>query len=76
MGYDFGVGREAPTFTLSAVDGSEITLNQYRGDWFPVLVFIPTPAPGAAQMLAAAEYGCGHAVGPARPARRRLRRRP
>ncbi len=51
MGYDFGVGREAPTFTLSAVDGSEITLNQYRGDWFPVLVFLPTQAPGAAQAL-------------------------
>ena len=49
MGYDFGVGREAPTFTLSAVDGSEIRLNQYRGDWFPVLVFIPTQAPGAAE---------------------------
>jgi peroxiredoxin len=51
VGYDFGVGREAPTFTLSAVDGSEIRLNQYRGDWFPVLIFIPTRAPGAAQTL-------------------------
>lgn len=51
MGYDFGVGREAPTFTLSAVDGNEIRLNQYRGDWFPVLVFIQTQAPGAAQTL-------------------------
>ena len=51
MGYDFGVGREAPTFTLSAVDGSEIRLNQYRGDWFPVLVFIPTQASGAAEVL-------------------------
>ncbi len=51
MGYDFGVGREAPTFTLSAVDGSEIRLNQYRGDWFPVLVFVPTQAPGAAEAL-------------------------
>ena len=51
MGYDFGVGREAPTFTLSAVDGSEINLNQYRGDWFPVLVFIPTQAPGAGETL-------------------------
>ncbi len=51
MGYDFGVGREAPTFTLTAVDGSEIRLSQYRGDWFPVLVFIPTQAPGAAQTL-------------------------
>jgi peroxiredoxin len=51
VGYDFGVGREAPTFTLSAVDGSEIRLNQYRGDWFPVLVFIQTQAPGAAETL-------------------------
>jgi peroxiredoxin len=51
VGYDFGVGREAPTFTLSAVDGSEISLNQYRGDWFPVLVFIPTQAPGAGEVL-------------------------
>ena len=51
MGYDFGVGREAPTFTLSAVDGSEIRLNQYRGDWFPVLVFIQTGASVAAQTL-------------------------
>ena len=52
MGYNFGVGREAPTFTISAVDGSEINLKQYRGDWFPVLVFVPTQAPGAAQTLA------------------------
>ena len=51
MGYDFGVGREAPTFTLSAVDGSEIRLNQYRGDWFPVLAFIPTQTPGAVEAL-------------------------
>ncbi len=51
MGYDFGVGREAPTFTLSAVDGSEIRLNQYRGDWFPVLVFVPIKTPGAAEVL-------------------------
>jgi peroxiredoxin len=51
VGYDFGVGREAPTFTLSAVDGSEIKLNQYRGDWFPVLVFIPVRTPGASQLL-------------------------
>jgi peroxiredoxin len=51
VGYDFGVGREAPTFTLSAVDGSEIRLNQYRGDWFPVLVFIPARASGAGAVL-------------------------
>ncbi len=52
MGYDFGVGREAPTFTLNAVDGNEIGLSQYRGDWFPVLVFLPARAPGAADVLA------------------------
>ncbi len=51
MGYDFGVGRAAPAFTLTAVDGSEIKLNQYRGDWFPVLAFIPTREQGAAELL-------------------------
>lgn len=51
MGYDFGVGRAAPAFSLTAVDGSEIKLNQYRGDWFPVLVFVPTRSPGADQLL-------------------------
>jgi peroxiredoxin len=51
VGYDFGVGREAPTFALSALDGSEIKLSQYRGDWFPVLVFIPTRSPGASGLL-------------------------
>ena len=42
MGYESGVGREAPTFIVSAVDGSEINLKQYRGDWYAVLVFLPT----------------------------------
>ena len=51
MGYDFGVGREAPTFTLSAVDGNEIKLNQYRGDWYPILAFVPTRSQGAAELL-------------------------
>ena len=51
MGYDSGVGRAAPTFTLTAVDGSEIKLNQYRGDWFPVLAFVPTQSPEAAELL-------------------------
>lgn len=49
MGYDFGVGREAPTFALNAVDGSEIRLDQYRGDWFPVLAFVPRGAAAARQ---------------------------
>jgi peroxiredoxin len=52
VGYDSGVGRSAPTFTVTAIDGSEIKLNQYRGDWFPVLAFIPTQSPGAAEVLA------------------------
>lgn len=51
MGYYSGVGRAAPTFSLTAVDGSEIKLHQYRGDWFPVLAFIPTQSPGAAEVL-------------------------
>jgi peroxiredoxin len=52
VGYNFGVGREAPTFTISAVDGSEINLRQYRGDWFAVLAFVPTQAAGTAAALA------------------------
>ena len=59
MGYKSGVGREAPTFIASAVDGSEINLKQYRGDWFAVLVFLPTQAASAetalAQLSAAAD---------------------
>ena len=51
MGYNFGVGREAPTFTISAVDGNEINLRQYRGDWFAVLVFVPTQAAATAAAL-------------------------
>lgn len=52
MGYNFGVGREAPTFTMNAADGSEINLKQYRGDWFPVLLFVPTQTPGIEKQLA------------------------
>ncbi len=51
MGYTFGVGREAPAFTISAVDGNEINVRQYRGDWFPVLVFLPSQADAASQAL-------------------------
>lgn len=53
MGYVFGVGREAPAFVLTALDGSEINLRQYRGDWFPVLVFIPASASDAPRHLEA-----------------------
>ena len=52
MGYENGVGRQAPTFTITATDGNEIDLKQYRGDWCPVLVFVPVKAPGAEQLLA------------------------
>lgn len=51
MGYTFGVGREAPAFVLTAVDGSEINLRQYRGDWLPVLVFMPAGTPDAPKKL-------------------------
>ena len=51
MGYKFGVGREAPVFIASAVDGSEINLKQYRGDWYAVLVFLPTQAATAETAL-------------------------
>lgn len=51
MGYAHGVGREAPTFVLNAHDGTEINLKQYRGDWFPVLVFFSAEAPQAAEAL-------------------------
>lgn len=63
MGYNFGVGREAPTFTISAVDGSEINLKQYRGDWFAVLVFVPTQAPGAAKKLEQLSAAAGNLWG-------------
>ena len=59
MGYNFGVGREAPTFTISAVDGSEINLKQYRGDWFAVLVFVPTQAAETAAALALLSSAAG-----------------
>jgi len=52
MGYASGVGREAPTFVITAADGSEIDSAQYRGDWFPVLVFLPAQDEGAAKTLA------------------------
>lgn len=51
MGYKFGVGREAPVFIASAVDGSEINLKQYRGDWYPVLAFLPTQSASAETAL-------------------------
>ncbi len=50
MGNTFGVGREAPQFDLTAHDGSRVSLKQYRGDWFAVVVFL-----GADPVAAAAE---------------------
>ena len=53
MGYNFGVGREAPQFDLTAHDGSRVTLRQYRGDWFAVVCFLGTdPAAAAAAVTA------------------------
>jgi peroxiredoxin len=52
VGYASGVGREAPTFILTAADGNEIDLEQYRGDWFPILVFVPSVSDQAAGELA------------------------
>ena len=52
MGYASGVGREAPTFVITAADGDEIDSEQYRGDWFPVLAFVPTQDEAAAKTLA------------------------
>ncbi len=53
MAFTFGVGREAPAFTLGALDGSEINLKQYRGDFWPVVAFLPASLPDAVKRLAA-----------------------
>ncbi len=53
MGYRFGVGREAPVFSTTAHDGSEFSLKQYRGDWMPVLVFMPATSPDVTARLVA-----------------------
>lgn len=52
MGYASGVGREAPAFVVTATDGNEISLDQYRGDWFPILVFLPDGSDETAVHLA------------------------
>ncbi len=46
MGYIFGVGREAPLFSLTAHDGAVVSLSHYRGDWYPVIIFFRLDAPG------------------------------
>ena len=59
MGYAFGVGREAPSFVLTAIDGNEINLRQYRGDGFAVLVFMPVATPDAPKKLEALSKAAG-----------------
>ena len=51
MGNTFGVGREAPRFELTAHDGSQVSLAQYRGDWFPVIVFLDADATASVSAL-------------------------
>ena len=41
MGYASGVGREAPPFLLKDVQGNEISLAGYRGDWYVVVALLP-----------------------------------
>jgi thioredoxin-dependent peroxiredoxin len=53
LGYNFGVGRQAPEFTLASHDGNDVKLKQYRGDWLPVLVFYADGLEGAADSVAA-----------------------
>ncbi len=55
MGYNFGVGREAPLFDLTSHDGNRVTLKQYRGDWFAIVVFLdPSSSAAAVTALSAA----------------------
>jgi peroxiredoxin Q/BCP len=53
VGYTFGVGREAPSFTLADQDGNTIALKQYRGDWMPVIAFFADGEAEAAAQVAA-----------------------
>jgi thioredoxin-dependent peroxiredoxin len=53
VGYNFGVGREAPQFDLTAHDGSRVTLKQYRGDWFAVVCFLGADTAAAAAAVTA-----------------------
>jgi peroxiredoxin len=51
VGYNFGVGREAPLFSLTAHDGTVVSLSRYRGDWYPLIVFFSATAPGVGDYL-------------------------
>jgi peroxiredoxin len=53
VGYTFGVGREAPPFTLAASDGSRVAIKSFRGDWLPILVFFHPDHPDAGKRLGA-----------------------
>jgi peroxiredoxin len=53
VGYNFGVGREAPQFDLTAHDGSRVSLKQYRGDWFAVVVFLGADQASASALVSA-----------------------
>ena len=53
MGYNFGVGREAPQFDLMGHDGSRVSLKQYRGDWFVVVVFLGADQAAASAVVTA-----------------------
>jgi len=53
VGSTFGVGRQAPTFTLPATDGGTVSLSDYRGDWLPVLVFFVADDPRTLARLTA-----------------------
>ncbi len=59
MGYNNGVGRQAPSFTLPGAGGGEVDLADYRGDWFPVLVFVSARNPGIEQELAGLSSAAG-----------------
>ena len=51
VGYDFGVGRGAPTFTLAAPSTATDQAQSVPGDWFAVLAFIRTQSPARIEAL-------------------------
>lgn len=63
MAYAFGVGREAPLFTARTTDGDEVVLARFRGDWFPVIVFLPADLADADSRLLRLEAAAGRLWG-------------
>jgi peroxiredoxin len=63
LAYAFGVGREAPLFTARTTDGDEIVLARFRGDWFPVIVFLPAELPDVDSRLLRLEAAAGRLWG-------------